>query len=100
MRSFVLPCSGSNFLAPDVAVGPDGRAHVVWYAFGTGVVFYHVLADGQPLGDPLYMVRGVAEAELPKVAVGTDGTVHVVWNQYWIFIPASDEEGIFWWSNR
>lgn len=46
------------------------------------------------------MVRGVAEAELPKVAVGTDGTVHVVWNQYWIFIPASDEEGIFWWSNR
>ncbi len=93
--------SFDNFsLAPDVAVGPDGRAHVVWYAFGTGVVFYHVLADGQPLGDPLYMVRGVAEAELPKVAVGTDGTVHVVWNQYWIFIPASDEEGIFWWSNR
>lgn len=92
--------SFDNFsLAPDVAVGPDGRTHVVWYAVGTGLVFYQVLEGGQPVGAPLYMVGGVAEAELPKVAVGTDGSVHVVWHQPWSFLPASDELGIFWWNN-
>ncbi len=94
----------------DLAIGPDGRLHVVYIIqIGSGSgVYYTTSADGGgSWQDPLLIYSNSDIARYisqPKVAVSENGTIHVVWVEQKypeIFPPlgirySSSTDGIEW----
>ncbi|MGQ9582932.1 MAG: hypothetical protein ACUVV6_05385, partial [Thermoplasmatota archaeon] len=72
---------------PDVAVGPDGRVHVVWHDNGSGYfrVQHSYTQDGRTFSvsamiDP---PPGAGRDQYqPQLAIGGDGVIHVAWHDW------------------
>jgi len=98
---------GGNMFSPDVAVGPDNFAHVVWYIRGSGslkgeirvadwngssFVKSSITTDG---GD-----GGCCYDADPSIAIGVGGTIHVVWRKQvgsnWAITYANHAPGGSW----
>ncbi|HDN80461.1 MAG TPA: exo-alpha-sialidase [Chloroflexi bacterium] len=67
--------TSDNSSAPDIAIGPDGLAHVVW--FEPTLVYYGVIDD---LGNiTTTFISNSLNGQAPAIAVSSDGTPYVVW---------------------
>jgi hypothetical protein len=92
-----------NMFTPDVAVGPDNIAHVIWYLRGRGEIRIadwngssftksNVTTDG---GD-----GGCCYDADPSIVVGSGNTVHVVWRKQvgddWAISYANRPAGSGW----
>ncbi len=72
---------------PQIAVGLDGRAHVVWAGranhAGDSLVWYSTNAGGSWLDKPKRLSTHSEELQTePRIAMGPDGRAHVVWRGY------------------
>jgi hypothetical protein len=80
--------SDTSFQAlPSLALGPQGRVHVVWHdtRLGPFRVFHSYSQDGITFSTNA-LVNGQAgpgkNQYQPKIRVGPDGVLHVVWHDY------------------
>lgn len=76
---------GGDALAPQVALGPDSEATVVWSRFdGKGFLVQARRIDpaGVPEATTKNLSRSGHDATVPQVAVGPDGTATVVWKRF------------------
>jgi hypothetical protein len=79
-----LSVPGGDALSPDIAIGPDGSATVVWIRWdGTNFVVQgrRIESDGT-LGPILALSATGRDAAEPEVVVGTDGTATAVWKRF------------------
>ncbi len=77
-----LSATGRDAVEPQVAVGPDGTATVVWSRFDgedTIVQERRVAADDSPAPDILDLSATGQNAVEPDVAAGPDGSATAVW---------------------
>ncbi|MCB0877496.1 MAG: hypothetical protein KDC46_00745, partial [Thermoleophilia bacterium] len=78
-----LSAAGQDAADPQVAVGSDGVARVVWSRYEGGirrVQYRSVAADGTP-GTVLDLSDPGEDADSPQIAVDDDGVARVVWNR-------------------
>lgn len=103
-----VPCPQSQ---PDMAVGPDGRIHIIWQdcMFGTEEpnILYAVYTPGHWWSAPL-MVNDDgnlgAQQRRPALALASDGTAYAVWEDdrsgYWAIYMALLDAGDTGWSEN
>ncbi|MEM2869225.1 MAG: hypothetical protein QW379_02225 [Thermoplasmata archaeon] len=70
---------------PDVAVGGDGRAHIVWHDMRSGYyrVMYSSTQDGRTFSTNMLVDPPSGpwkDQYQPKLTVDRDGVIHVVWH--------------------
>ncbi len=85
---WVLPAAdvsvpGQDADAPELAVGPDGSATVVWTRDGASDDTLKVASrpPGGAFGAPVDLTGSFVDAAGPAVAIGSDGTTTVAWLQ-------------------
>ncbi|MBC7251042.1 MAG: hypothetical protein H5T62_12255 [Anaerolineae bacterium] len=84
-----LSNSDSDSTYPAVAVGADGRVHVVW-AEGppdSACDIAYTYWDGQTWAAPTLVTTTAGLSWAPQVAVDLTGTVHVVWTESVNYVP-------------
>jgi hypothetical protein len=70
----------SNAWVPDMAPGPDGHVHLVWFDDRSGDwEVYHKEWDGLAWGTDTRLTFAGGESDRPQVAVDPWGRVHVAW---------------------
>ena len=74
---------GQDADAPELAVGPDGSATVVWTRDGATDDTLKVASrpPGGAFGAPVDLTGSLVDAAGPAVAIGSDGTTTVAWLQ-------------------
>ena len=79
-----LSAAGQDALAPDVAVGPDGDAVVVWYRWDgrTNRVQASTRPAGKTWSAPVTLSAAGAEVWDPQVAVGPQDRAIAVWRRW------------------
>ena len=75
---------GGSAFYPQVALGPDGAATVVWQELNGGTTFIKAAtraAGSASFGPPVDLSLAGANAQNPQIAIGTDGVATVVWSR-------------------
>ncbi len=97
--------NSSSSFEPDVAVGPDGTAHVVWQECcpNSYEIFYATRSPGGAWSTPVNISQSGTSDNSPAIAVDPSGGVHVVWEQccdylYGLFYVTKPAGGQ--WSSR
>jgi Glycosyl hydrolase family 26 len=80
-----LSAVGRSAAEPNLALGPDGSAVVVWDRFDGGsfvVQARRLDPGGAPQGAPVQLSAGGRDAAEPEVAIAPDGTATVLWSRF------------------
>ena len=79
-----LSAAGTNALEPQIAVGADGIATVIWYRdfgdFNLRVQMVRIAADGTP-GSVVDLIGPVGAAAEQQIAAAADGSATVTWHR-------------------
>jgi len=74
---------GMSMVGPNrtIARGPDGKLHLVWADFRSGVAeIYYSLFDGEWQAEQSLTASGT-DSYAPAIAIDGDGNIHVVWHE-------------------
>ncbi|HET8813772.1 MAG TPA: glycosyl hydrolase [Solirubrobacterales bacterium] len=80
-----LSAGGRSAAEPQLALGPEGAATVVWDRFdGSNFVVQARRLDstGIPIGSPINLSATARDAADPQLAVAPDGTATVLWSRF------------------
>jgi hypothetical protein len=99
-----LSSTSAGCYRPDIAAGPSGALHVVWYDYATGEyeIYYRKSTNGGITWTATKRLTWTARsAEYPALAVDSSGNPHVAWMEYIlgnyeIYYKKSTDGGTHW----